>query len=58
DKYRGIAVGDPLCKLHANLVGRRLTKVCEDNGLRAARQAGCRHGFGTEHHLLTLRDLI
>ena len=26
--------------------------------VRAASQAGCRHGFGTEHHLFTLRHLI
>ncbi len=44
-----------MCKLYANIVARRLTKFCEDSGLRPASQAGCRHGFGTEHHLFTLR---
>ncbi|EFJ39785.1 hypothetical protein VOLCADRAFT_34727, partial [Volvox carteri f. nagariensis] len=42
DNYRGIAVGGPLCKLYANIIGRRLNNYCEGNRLRAVSQAGCR----------------
>jgi hypothetical protein len=58
DNYRGIAVGGALAKLYAAVLARRISKHCEDNNLRATSQAGCRNGFGTEHHLFTLRHLI
>ena len=58
DNYRGIAVGGALAKLYASVLARRISKHCEDHNLRAVSQAGCRSGFGTEHHLFTLRHLI
>ena len=48
DNYRGIAVGGALSKLYASVQATRITEYCDDNNLRAASQAGCRKGFGTE----------
>ena len=56
--YRPIAVGEPLCRLYAVTLNRRIVSWSEDNGLRAPCQAGFRPHLSTEHQLFALRHFI
>ena len=56
--YRPIAVGEPLCRLYAVILNRRIVSWSEDNGLRAPCQAGFRPHLSTEHQLFALRHFI
>jgi len=38
--YRPIAVGEPLCRLYANILNHRLTQYTEQQQLRTHTQAG------------------
>ena len=54
--YRGIAVGGALAKCYATILERRIARFCdaaEDAKHRC--QAGFRQGYGTSHHLLSVR---
>ena len=56
--YRPIAVGEPLCRLYAVILNRRIVSWSEDSGLRAPCQAGFRPHLSTEHQLFALRHFI
>ncbi|RYX77941.1 reverse transcriptase family protein, partial [bacterium] len=56
--YRPIAVGEPLCRLYAAILNRRIVSWAEEAGLRAPCQAGFRPRMSTEHQLFALRHFI
>jgi endonuclease/exonuclease/phosphatase family metal-dependent hydrolase len=58
DNYRGIAVGNAMGKLYANLIEGRLSAFAETHGLRAKGQAGFRPGRRTTDNVFILRHLI
>jgi hypothetical protein len=53
-----IAVGDPIVRLYAQVLGSRLISFTESCGLRAPTQAGFRPGLSTTHNLFTLQHLV
>ena len=58
DDYRGIAVGGALSKLFSLTLLRRMDEWAEDNGMRAAGQAGFRQGRGTPDNAFVLHHVI
>ena len=56
--YRTIMVGHTLAWLYASILEQQLSKWAENEGIRAAGQAGFRRDFSTLDHLLTLRAII
>jgi hypothetical protein len=53
-----IAVGDPIVRLYAQVLGSRLVSFTERCGLRAPTQAGFRPGLSTIHNLFTLQHFV
>ena len=58
DGYRGIAVGLAIGKIYSMLLLKRLDVWAEEGGLRAAGQAGFRHGRGTPDNVFVLRHIF
>ena len=58
DNNRGIAVGPALAKLYSIVLMNRMDKWAESNGMRAAGQAGFRHGRCTMDNILVLQHAI
>ena len=58
NNYRPIAVGEPIIRLYANMINRRLIKYTEEQNLRAPTQAGYRPRLSVLHQLFTLQHLI
>ena len=58
NNYRPIAVGEPIIRLYANMINRRLIKFTEEQNLRAPTQAGYRPRLSVLHQLFTLQHLI
>ena len=56
--YPPIAVGEPLCRLYAAILNRRIVSWAEEVGLRAPCRAGFRPRMSTEHQLFALRHFI
>ena len=56
--YRPIAVGEPLCRLYAAILNKRIVSWAEDKGIRAPCQAGFRPQMSTEQQLFALRHFI
>ena len=56
--YRPIAVGEPIIRLYANMINRRLITYTEEKNLRAPTQAGFRPRLSVLHQLFTLQHLI
>ena len=50
--YRPIAVGEPLCRLYANILNQRLTQDTEQQQLRTLTQAGYPSHLSTVHQAL------
>jgi exonuclease III len=58
NNYRPIAVGEPIARLYAHILGERLISFTEQFGLRAPTQAGFRPGLSTVHNLFTLQHFV
>jgi exonuclease III len=56
--YRPIAVGEPLVRLYAGILNKRLLDYTESCQLRSHTQAGFRPKLSTVHQLFTLQHLI
>lgn len=56
--YRPIAVGEPLLRLYASILNRRVVQLTEREGLRAPTQAGFRPKLSTVHQLFALQHLV
>ena len=56
--YRPIAVGEPLCRLYANILNHRLTQYTEQQQLRTHTQAGYRSHLSTVHQAFVLQHVI
>ena len=56
--YRGVSVITALSKWFARVMDIRLSDFAESNGLRAATQAGFRHGYTTFDQLLILQSVF
>lgn len=56
--YRPIAVGEPIMRLLAVIVNRRLLDFTESHGLRSPIQAGFRPGLACAHQLFGLQHFI
>ena len=56
--YRPIAVGEPLSRLYASILARRLVEYTEENQLRSPTQAGYRPQHSTIHQAFVLQHVI
>jgi len=56
--YRPIAVGEPITRLYAHILGDRLVSYTEKHDFRAPTQAGFRPRLSTIHNLFTLQHFI
>jgi hypothetical protein len=58
DSYRGIAVGTSTSKLFSTIITRRLNAWAENEGFRAAGQAGFRPDRGTPDNVFVLQHIL
>ena len=58
DDHRAIVVGQAMAKLFSLVMLRRMDAWAEDEGMRAAGQAGFRHGRGTPDNAFVLQHVI
>ena len=56
--YRGIAVGNVLCKLYMTVLTRRISKWAIEYGLRHKAQAGFMRRMSVCHHQFVMRHLV
>ena len=56
--YRPIAVGEPISRLYASILARRLVDYTEEQQLRSPTQAGYRPDLGTTHQTFALQHVI
>ena len=55
--YRPIAVGEPISRLYASILARRLVRYTEGQQLRSPTQAGYRPDLSTMHQAFALQHV-
>lgn len=56
--YRPIAVTEPVARLYAKLLNKRITTYLEEAELRSPTQAGFRPGYRTDHQIFALSHFL